>query len=100
MMTHSESCYDEDEIREPGYYNYLDNRLEDVEKKMKFNILDGSDENVLGSSVPLGHCYISQYAAVQSGEKMPKDLEVGESTRAEFRVSMTKPTIYKIVRVD
>jgi hypothetical protein len=26
-------------------------------------------------------------------------LEVGESTRAEFRMSMTKPTIYRIVRV-
>lgn len=64
-----------------------------------FNILDGSDENVLGSSIPLNHCYISEYGAIQPGEKLPKDLEVGESTRAEYRMSMTKPTIYRIVRV-
>jgi len=65
----------------------------------QFNILDGKDENVLGGSVPLNHCYISEYGAIQPGEKLPKDLEVGESTRAEFRMSMTKPTIYRIVRV-
>jgi hypothetical protein len=67
---------------------------------MKLNILDGSDDNVLGGSVTLDSCYISQYAAVQPGEKMPKDLEVGESTRAEFRMCMTKPTIYRIVRIS
>jgi hypothetical protein len=65
----------------------------------QFNILDGKDENVLGGSVPLDHCYINEYGAIQPGEKLPNDLEVGESTRAEFRMSMTKPTIYRIVRV-
>jgi hypothetical protein len=66
----------------------------------QFNILDGNDENVLGGSIPLNHCYINEYGAIQAGEKLPKDLEVGESTRAEFRLSMTKPTIYRIVRVE
>jgi hypothetical protein len=66
----------------------------------QFNIIDHNDENVLGGSVPLNHCYINEYGAVQPGEKLPKDLKVGESTRAEYRMSMTKPTIYRIVRVQ
>ncbi|MCK9567459.1 hypothetical protein M0R72_00755 [Candidatus Pacearchaeota archaeon] len=76
-----------------------------------FNILDGKDENVLGGSVPLDNCYISQYGAIQAGEKLPKDLEVGESTRAEYnmgggskpqataRSRKSKRHIYRIVRV-
>ncbi len=66
----------------------------------QFNIIDGKDENVLGGSVPLDHCYINEYGAIQAGEKLPKDLEIGESTRVEFRMCMTKPTIYRIVRIS
>jgi hypothetical protein len=66
----------------------------------QFIIIDGNDENVFGGSVPLNHCYINEYGAIQADEKLPKDLEVGESTRVEFRLSMTKPTIYRIVRVE
>jgi hypothetical protein len=66
----------------------------------QFNIIDGKDENVLGGSVPLDHCYVNEYVAIQAGEKLPQDLEVGESTRAEFRMCMTKPTIYRIVRIS
>ncbi len=60
---------------------------EDMESKMLFDIIDDTDgTNVLGGSVPLDNCYIAMYAAIQAGEKLPKDLEVGESTRAEYRL--------------
>ena len=78
----------------------------------QFDILDGKDENVLGGSVPLDHCYISEYGAIQAGEKLPQDLEVGEETRAEYnlggsskpqataRSRKSKRHIYRIVRVQ
>jgi hypothetical protein len=65
-----------------------------------FNILDSANSNVLGGSVTSENAYITMHAAIQAGEKRPQDLEIGESTRAEYRVSGTRPTTYCIVRIQ
>lgn len=94
-----------DDSKQP---NPIDNMIKAMDESKRpyskevkrFNILDHNGENVLGGSVPLHHCYINEYGAVQPGEKLPKNLEVGESTWAEYRMNMTKLNIYRIVRVQ
>ena len=86
--------------------------------KKLFNIIDDNDGvNVLGGSVPLESAYIAMYAAIQAGEKLPNDLEVGESTKAEYNLASSsigarpkarankaarrsRANIYRIMRVQ
>ena len=73
--------------------------------KKLFNIIDDNDGvNVLGGSVPLESAYIAMYAAIQAGEKLPNDLEVGESTKAKARANKaarrSRANIYRIMRVQ
>ena len=58
------------------------------------------DSDVLGGEVGEDNVYIKTYGSVLPGEKLPADLEVGETTLKEYRLSGQKPTVYKIVRVS
>lgn len=67
---------------------------------MMFRILDGNDVNVLGGDVSYLNPYVRLYGAPLPGEKSPRDLEPGESTRMVYRMSGTAPAVYRVLRVD
>ena len=58
------------------------------------------DADVLGGEVEEDNVYIKTYGSVLPGHKLPADLEVGETTLKEYRLSGEKPTVHKIVRVS
>lgn len=69
--------------------------------KKTFRLIDDADGSVvLGGDVSERNVYIAAYGSVLPGEKLPGELEVGESTRKRYALSMTRPTVYRILRVS
>jgi hypothetical protein len=60
----------------------------------------GTDDDVLGGPVARGNVYLSAYGRRLDGEKAIDDLMVGEGSLHRYSLSGTKPTVYKIVRVE
>lgn len=56
---------------------------------MKFVIETEQGSDVMGGELDYENCYISIYPKILGG-KSPKQLEVGESTLAEFSLSGSK----------
>ena len=68
---------------------------------MKFRIIDDKNDSiVLGGDVTEDNVYVRTYGALLPGEKLPTDLQVGESTRKRYALSGQKPTVYRILRVE
>lgn len=66
-----------------------------------FRLIDDSDgSTVLGGDVSEHNVYIAAYGTPLPGEKLPGDLQVGESARKRYALSMTRPTVYRILRVS
>ena len=66
----------------------------------RFVITDRKDgSNVLGGPIGYGNCYVSVYPSPLPGYKHPAMLEVGESTRCEYRLSGSKG-IYTVSRLE
>lgn len=66
---------------------------------MKFKLLDGHDNDVLGGEVDVDNPFITQYGALVDGPA-PRKLEVGQSCQQRYSMSGQKPTVYRVLRVS
>ena len=90
----------EPKVRKPRKVKSVDTSVPIQDVPGLFRVIDDTtDTYPLGGDVAYANPYVSSYAKVVSG-KMVRDLEVGESCVAEYNVSGTGPTTYRILRVE